>query len=510
MTLEQLLVFDRIAVQCHDNPDADTIAAGFGLYSYFKAAGKEVVLFYSGRNVITKPNLLKMLHLLRIPLEYRPHPDAWSGLLIMADCQYGAGNVTRVEAGQVAVIDHHIQECPPPPLHDIRPYLGSCATLVWKLLEDAQFSIDSMLATALYYGLLTDTNGFSEVRHPLDRDLRDFLPVNERIIRVLKNSNLSLDDLTLASSALKDLDYHPQERFALIRVLPCDPNILGFISDLAMQVDKLDIAVVFSEIPGGIKFSVRTVVRESRASDIAVWLAANGLGSGGGHADKAGGYISAQNFAAHCPGQTSAQYFQERLRAYLAAYTLIDAADPVTYAHLDPMAMSSFEKVPVPLAYVQCAAVFPDQANLHVRMLEGDISLQTNADTYLMIGVAGEVYPIERQKFEASYTVLDSVSPMNLPYSPVVLDKDHGIRVPLDRVARCCISHDDGTSVRAMPLSGGVKLFTRWDPDNYVRGEAGDWLVIRDDDKSDLYIVTRDLFPRLYRPLAAGAESSNS
>ena len=32
MMLDELLGYDRITIQCHDNPDADAIASGFGLY----------------------------------------------------------------------------------------------------------------------------------------------------------------------------------------------------------------------------------------------------------------------------------------------------------------------------------------------------------------------------------------------------------------------------------------------------------------------------------------------
>ena len=32
MFLDMLDRYDKITVQCHDNPDADTIGAGFGVY----------------------------------------------------------------------------------------------------------------------------------------------------------------------------------------------------------------------------------------------------------------------------------------------------------------------------------------------------------------------------------------------------------------------------------------------------------------------------------------------
>ena len=54
MKLSDLLEYDDIVVQCHDNPDADAIASGFGVYSYLKAMGKDVRFIYSGNFIITK------------------------------------------------------------------------------------------------------------------------------------------------------------------------------------------------------------------------------------------------------------------------------------------------------------------------------------------------------------------------------------------------------------------------------------------------------------------------
>ena len=36
MMLDELLGYDRVTIQCHDNPDADAIASGFGLYCFFR------------------------------------------------------------------------------------------------------------------------------------------------------------------------------------------------------------------------------------------------------------------------------------------------------------------------------------------------------------------------------------------------------------------------------------------------------------------------------------------
>ena len=42
MKLSDLAAYNPITVQCHDNPDADALASGYALYTYFKESGKDV------------------------------------------------------------------------------------------------------------------------------------------------------------------------------------------------------------------------------------------------------------------------------------------------------------------------------------------------------------------------------------------------------------------------------------------------------------------------------------
>ena len=70
MRLKDLLEYNQIIVLCHDNPDADTIASGFGIYTYFKEQKKDVRLIYGGTNVIRRSNLLMMVNELEIPIEH--------------------------------------------------------------------------------------------------------------------------------------------------------------------------------------------------------------------------------------------------------------------------------------------------------------------------------------------------------------------------------------------------------------------------------------------------------
>lgn len=106
-------------VQCHDNPDADALAGGYGIYCYLKARGNKVRFVYGGRYPIKKSNLAPMVSELKLPVEHVDNLEA-PELLVTVECQYGQGNVTRFDAGKVAVIDHHQISGLLPPLIEVR------------------------------------------------------------------------------------------------------------------------------------------------------------------------------------------------------------------------------------------------------------------------------------------------------------------------------------------------------------------------------------------------------
>ena len=83
MRLRDLLQYNSITIQCHDNPDADTIGAGYGLYCYFRAMRLPVRMIYSGKNPISKNSLIQMTRELEIPLEYISPAHAEGMLLFL-------------------------------------------------------------------------------------------------------------------------------------------------------------------------------------------------------------------------------------------------------------------------------------------------------------------------------------------------------------------------------------------------------------------------------------------
>lgn len=294
MRLAELLTYNRIIIQCHDNPDADSIASGYAVYVYLQEHGKDVRLIYGGSNAIRKSNLVMMVKELEIPIEHVRNMSEANPveLLVTVDCQYGEGNVTLYPAETVAVIDHHRVSRKLPFLSEVRSNLGACSTLLWEMLKEEKYVVNDNvnLATALYYGLYTDTGSFEEIFHPKDMELRDEANIDAGLITKLRNSNISIEELETAGAALLRCDYNEKYRFAVVKSGPCDPNVLGIISDLVLEVDAVDVCLVFSVLPTGVKISIRSCIEEIKANELAAKICI-GIGSGGGHTVKAGGFL---------------------------------------------------------------------------------------------------------------------------------------------------------------------------------------------------------------------------
>ena len=160
--LQRYLKYSDICIQCHNNPDADAIAASFGLYRYFSGKGVKTSIIYGGPGKITKGNTLMMIDQCRIPIKYTTeNPE--TELLLMVDCQYGRGNVQKFDAKNIAMIDHHIQMVDVKDDDLIKSNYQRCSTIVYELLKEEGYPVeeDQALKTALLYGLYTDTASFS-------------------------------------------------------------------------------------------------------------------------------------------------------------------------------------------------------------------------------------------------------------------------------------------------------------------------------------------------------------
>jgi nanoRNase/pAp phosphatase (c-di-AMP/oligoRNAs hydrolase) len=66
--------------------------------------------------------------------------------------------------------------------------------------------------------------------------------------------------------------------------------LVAIISDFILSLDVVDVAIVYSINADGLKFSVRSERKDVDAGKL-IFNALSGIGTGGGHAAMAGGFI---------------------------------------------------------------------------------------------------------------------------------------------------------------------------------------------------------------------------
>ena len=507
MRLEEMLGYDDIVIQCHDDPDADAIASGFALLEYLKSKGRAARLVYSGAREIAKSNLRLMVEMFGIPLEYLPESEKEAGLLVTVDCRAGQGNVSTLPYQKLAVIDHHLlgEAETLPRLHEIHTDYGACSTVLWEMLRKAGFAVEQhrRLSTALYYGLYMDTKELKNITHPMDKDMRDMLKTDGDAIARLKTANLSLSEITISGQAFASLHCDQEDRFAVAQVQPCDPNILGVVSDMVMSVDAVDVCVAYYHRPGeGVKLSVRSCLEKADADSVVKWLVQELGNDGGGDAKKAGGRIAEERLKIACLDDgwddlsgAVGRLFYKRLTGY---FRTNDRRAPIRLraGEYEPVGDPAlYRKKRVPVGYVPAEQLFPAGTEIVIRMMEGDTTQTVTRGLCIMIGVEYEIYHTEMEKLLKHYDLPDEAYPIESGYPPVVYNAATGEAKPLAAYARKCIPKDTAL-IRARQMDCRFEVFTKWG--SCLQGDAGDWLASQVSDPQDIYIIKKRIFEKTY------------
>ncbi|MCR4553291.1 MAG: DHH family phosphoesterase [Succinivibrionaceae bacterium] len=507
MYLRDLLAYDDFVVQCHDLPDADSIAAAYALYAYFKSNGKKVTLVYSGSMEISRVNVKLMIEKLEIPLNHVAPDFECPEMLITVGCQYGADNVTRLRAREIAIIDNHYGFPPSSVKYShIKNSFGSCSALVYQMLlseivtnrQDQVLSVtkDMSVATALYYGVYMATNEFSDIIHSADADVRDELEYDKELFTGLQYSTLSIDELKIVGEALANYHYDQNSRFAVVYVKACDPSVLGFVSDIICRVNSIDCCVVYADLGYFYKLSIRTSSREIKPGELIDFITVK-IGEGGGKDKKAGGIIYKEKYENNYPGLNIEKYFMDKFSEFKNSCDCIDAKNYDFDLHKEQF--SKYTKMSFVLGYVKTTDLIENSAELILRTYEGNVKVVASPNVYIMVGINGEVYPIARETFDVSYKECEAPFDFAYDYEPRVYNGVTGQMRLLKSFIRPCRTLAR-LSIWAKEITKPTKLFPKnWDYENYMFGLEGDYLVARMDDRKDLYIVKRNIFARTYK-----------
>jgi nanoRNase/pAp phosphatase (c-di-AMP/oligoRNAs hydrolase) len=221
------------------------------------------------------------------------------------------------------VIDHHPEETPVRArLRDVRPSYGATSTILTEYLRAADVKIRERLATALLYGIKSDTLHLERGATRADMEAFAFLHplANRNTLRRIERPDLpdaALDVLArgLASRRLAD-------GVMFVHLGPVAyPELVAQFADFLLQVEGAEWSVVSGHLNGELHVSVRNVGWVRAAGEV-VHVAFGDLGGAGGHRSMAKAVVRLRDWrAAGLPigerdlGETIVTRFLAALRA---------------------------------------------------------------------------------------------------------------------------------------------------------------------------------------------------
>ena len=157
----------------YGDPDPDAIGAACGLAAIWRMAGAQPLIRYTGEVHRYQNKLL--INYLKEPIErLRESEQVGADIVAVVDAQPGFWKEDPPHA-QV-VIDHHPKlESTTANYTDLREHYGSTATMLTEYLDAAAIPIKKRLATALLYGITTDTADLHRNTHSADIKAYDML-----------------------------------------------------------------------------------------------------------------------------------------------------------------------------------------------------------------------------------------------------------------------------------------------------------------------------------------------
>ena len=295
---EKLLVLlkgkRKVLIATHENPDPDGIAAAFGLkYLIRKVAGISSVIAYSG--IIGRAEnraMVKILGIDLVPLNTIT-PRNFS-VIAVVDCQPHTGNL-KLPKGVFPsiIIDHH-------PLRktslkadylDIPKDVGSTSTIVTQYLRSSGVEIDRKVATALYYGIKSDTRDLG--RQSTDADIRASIHLFPHILQKklsrIEHPEKPRQYFEELNSVLNSARIYGDAIIARLDVISW-PEMIGEFADELIQLEGIRWCMCYGRHNGSVLFSIRAKRTNYMAGVLAHKLAL-GIGKGGGHETFAAGKI---------------------------------------------------------------------------------------------------------------------------------------------------------------------------------------------------------------------------
>lgn len=272
---------DRVGILMQDDPDPDALASGLALRALLGRTRPTAPLLTFGR--ITRPENVAMVLALEIEVErVTPADLARFDALAMVDVQPAFFEERLPEVH--AVVDHHpLARGWRAAFQDVRPAYGATSTMLTEYLRAAEVKVTERIATALFYGIKTDTLHLERGGTRADMEAFAFLyeHANHNTLRRIERPELPLDALDALGDALVHRVIIRSTLFAHLGVVS-RPDLIPQFADLCLQVKGMEWSVVSGITGDELHVSVRNVGYVRAAGEV-VQAAFGELGSAGGH-----------------------------------------------------------------------------------------------------------------------------------------------------------------------------------------------------------------------------------
>ncbi|SDG10747.1 DHHA1 domain-containing protein [Methanolobus vulcani] len=317
----------KLGIVVHDNPDPDAISSALALKTIASSFNVLADIIYHGE--IGHQENKAFVNLLGIDL-YRSEDVGFTNYenLALVDCSMpGANNSLPLDTHVNIIIDHH----PLPDADidadfiDIRPHVGASATILTKYLQELNIDIDSELATALLYGIRTDTLDFKRNTDSADLSAASYLyPLSDHdILEQLERPSMSIETLDVLGEAINSRQVIGSYLLSNVGSIR-NRDTLPQAADYLLNLEGISTSIVFGVTEDKIYIS-------GRSNDIRVNLGdvmkrAFGEDAGGGHATAAAAQIPLGVFSASKDRQTLLRLVNEAVvKRFLAAVGVEEA-----------------------------------------------------------------------------------------------------------------------------------------------------------------------------------------
>lgn len=281
-----------LLVVAHDNPDPDAIASAIGLARIAESVGVSADACHGGD--IAHQENRAMVNVLDIRLRTFADVDLddYDGVAVVDHSRAGVNNGLPAEYPVDVVIDHHPPRGPVAgSFVDVRPTVGATSTLIAEYLSRLGIAPDRALATALSYGIRTDTKGFTRSTATDDFEAAAALlaDADESVLERVESPSVSPETLRVLAAAIEHRDVRGAALATCVGEVS-DRDALAQAADRLLGLDGVAVSFVYGYADGVIYGSARARGTDLDAGEL-LRDALDAVGSAGGHASMAGAQV---------------------------------------------------------------------------------------------------------------------------------------------------------------------------------------------------------------------------